>query len=152
MRGSLPALSIKQPWVTLLLLGVKTIEIRRWATRIRGPVLLHAAKVPDPRPEGWELVTPAMRPLLDLAGGLVGQAILQECRMYRTLDQFSHDRHGHRNPPGWFTPPYLYGFVFSQPTMLTFQPWTGNVRFFHVPATALPTDSRMDLKSGGNHS
>jgi len=37
------ALSIRHPWVDLILAGTKTIEIRTWATRYRGPLLLHAS-------------------------------------------------------------------------------------------------------------
>lgn len=36
------ALTIRQPWASLIALGVKTIETRSWATKHRGPVLIHA--------------------------------------------------------------------------------------------------------------
>ena len=39
---AMKALSIRHPWVDLILAGSKTIEIRTWSTRYRGPVLLHA--------------------------------------------------------------------------------------------------------------
>lgn len=38
------ALSIRQPWAWLIVNGHKDIENRSWPTRIRGPVLIHAAK------------------------------------------------------------------------------------------------------------
>ena len=38
------ALSIRQPWATLILHGQKDIENRSWATRQRGQVLIHASK------------------------------------------------------------------------------------------------------------
>jgi len=38
------ALSLWQPWASLIALGVKTIETRSWATWYRGPLLIHAAK------------------------------------------------------------------------------------------------------------
>src|SRR6516164_1264126 len=50
------ALSLKQPWATLLVHGRKTIEVRRWATRRRGLLLIHAARLPDPRREAWKHV------------------------------------------------------------------------------------------------
>lgn len=37
------ALTIQQPWATLIMLGAKTIETRSWNTRYRGPLLIHAA-------------------------------------------------------------------------------------------------------------
>jgi activating signal cointegrator 1 len=36
------ALSIRQPWVELILRGCKTIEVRTWPTRHRGELWLHA--------------------------------------------------------------------------------------------------------------
>lgn len=36
------ALSIRQPWVELILLGRKTIEVRSWPSKHRGPLWLHA--------------------------------------------------------------------------------------------------------------
>jgi len=41
------ALSLKQPWVELILQGKKKIEIRKWNTNFRGEFLIHASKVPD---------------------------------------------------------------------------------------------------------
>lgn len=38
------ALSIRQPWASLLALGIKDIENRSWGTRYRGKVLIHAGK------------------------------------------------------------------------------------------------------------
>ena len=55
------ALSLKQPWAALLVHGGKTIEVRRWATSRRGRILIHAARVPDPRPEAWTQVPPELR-------------------------------------------------------------------------------------------
>jgi activating signal cointegrator 1 len=41
------ALSIRQPWTSLILLGLKSVEIRSWPTSYRGPLFLHAAKTLD---------------------------------------------------------------------------------------------------------
>jgi len=40
------ALTIRQPWASLIALGVKTIETRSWSTRYRGPLAIHAGKAP----------------------------------------------------------------------------------------------------------
>ncbi|MEO6583240.1 MAG: ASCH domain-containing protein [Ferruginibacter sp.] len=37
------ALSLLQPWASLVVMGVKTIETRSWSTRHRGPLLIHAS-------------------------------------------------------------------------------------------------------------
>ncbi len=38
------ALSLTQPWATLVALGEKRIETRSWSTKYRGPLAIHAAK------------------------------------------------------------------------------------------------------------
>lgn len=38
------ALSLTQPWATLVAIGAKKIETRSWRTSYRGPLAIHAAK------------------------------------------------------------------------------------------------------------
>lgn len=38
------ALTLTQPWASLVALGHKRIETRSWATKYRGPLAIHAAK------------------------------------------------------------------------------------------------------------
>lgn len=38
------ALSLTQPWATLVAIGAKKIETRSWKTSYRGPIAIHAAK------------------------------------------------------------------------------------------------------------
>lgn len=38
------ALSLHQPWASLVALGVKRIETRSWATSYRGPLAIHASR------------------------------------------------------------------------------------------------------------
>lgn len=45
-------LTIKQPWASLIVSGLKDIENRTWKTNFRGRVLIHAAKCPVK--EGWD--------------------------------------------------------------------------------------------------
>ena len=37
------AITLTQPWATLVAIGAKRIETRSWATKYRGPLLIHAA-------------------------------------------------------------------------------------------------------------
>src|SRR5262249_7000605 len=46
-EGRMKALSVKQPWITLIASGRKTIEVRSWSTRYRGPLVLVASRGPD---------------------------------------------------------------------------------------------------------
>ena len=41
------ALSLWQPWATLIAIGAKQYETRSWATSYRGEMIIHAAKHPD---------------------------------------------------------------------------------------------------------
>jgi len=41
------AISIKEPWASMILSGKKTIETRRWETKHRGKLLLCASKKPE---------------------------------------------------------------------------------------------------------
>lgn len=40
------AISIKQPWLELIMRGEKTLEVRSWRTKIRGDVILCASAAP----------------------------------------------------------------------------------------------------------
>jgi hypothetical protein len=83
------AVTLSQPWATLLALGVKTTETRAWTTNYSGPLLIHAGKsLPT---EAIDLLTdPAVFDLLrrhgirrgsDLPlGKIVGFGILAGCQ------------------------------------------------------------------------
>ena len=130
------ALSIKQPWAALVVQGLKTIEVRRWPTARRGQILIHAARVPDDRPEGWDLVTTdELRELAQLQGGLIGSVNLIECIAYRDLPSFAKDQVAHRNQLSWFEPPTLYGFRFAGAKATPFRVYPGWFRFFSVKET-----------------
>lgn len=43
------AITIWQPWATLLPLGIKLYETRSWATSYRGPIAIHAAALKLPQ-------------------------------------------------------------------------------------------------------
>ncbi len=132
------ALSVKQPWAALLVAGVKVVEVRTWGTRRRGPVLIHAARTPDDRPDGWALVTDsATRTLSELAGGIIGVAELTGCSEYTSPELFAADRQRHHNLPAWFVPPRLFGFEFSHPRPLPFRRLAGSTFFFPVPGVTI---------------
>lgn len=139
MPPRLVALSVKQPWAALLVAGVKAIEVRKWSTRRRGPVLIHAAKVPDDRPVAWShITTPELAALAELRGGLIGYGEIDDCRIYRTSHEFADEANLHLNDAGWFLPPRLYGFVFRNVRPIPYHPYTGQTMFFGVEGYAPP--------------
>lgn len=38
------AISVRQPWASLIVCGLKSVELRTWATDYKGPLYIHAAK------------------------------------------------------------------------------------------------------------
>lgn len=91
------AITIWQPWASLLVSGKKVYETRNWATAYRGPITIHAAKrlvrqtidalVAD-RGAGWVALdyfdAIFMRPnsLEKLpTGAVIGKAILTRCNL-----------------------------------------------------------------------
>lgn len=133
----LVALSVKQPWAALLAAGVKTVEVRTWPTVRRGPLLIHAAKVPDDRPEGWALVTPELSDLAELRGGIIGVGELTDCVRYNTVEAFTEAADAHRNAPEWFRPAGLFGFVFQNLRPIAYHPCLGRTMFFAVEGITL---------------
>lgn len=133
------ALSIRQPWASLIVLGLKDIENRCWATRQRGTVLVHASKGmtrnewedaidfaveairADPRNAG----ATKTRTLRELGfafdalprGGIIGTADITDCVT--------------ASPSPWFMGEH--GFVLANAKPLPFRPFKGALGFFNVP-------------------
>jgi hypothetical protein len=126
------ALSLKQPWATLLVHGLKSIEVRRWSTPRRGRVLIHAARIPDNRPEAWRHVPRELREQAEVVQGIIGSAEIVDCLVYRSPEAFVADAALHLNDAAWFQPPVLYGFRFTDPKPLPFRKYLGWMRFFPV--------------------
>ena len=144
------ALSLKQPWAALLVSGRKTVEVRKWNTRFRGELLVHAAGIDDDRPEAWAHVGDDLLPLARLRGGVVGVGVLVEVRPYLCRDDFAADRAAHLNEDDWFDEAGLFGFRFDLCRVVPFVRAPGNVRLFSLDVEdaetppAEPTPARFD--------
>jgi hypothetical protein len=81
------ALGVRQPWVELILRGIKTIEIRSQNTQVRGTIYLYSAKKFSDLPAADEA---ARQHLLDRdslpTGLLVGSAEVWNARPAATRD------------------------------------------------------------------
>lgn len=83
------ALTIKQPWASLIVMGRKDIENRSWPTKFRGSVLIHASKKKDEDELCSFMDLRAARNLPRLsgsltwgdcpAGGVIGMADIVDC-------------------------------------------------------------------------
>lgn len=125
------ALSIRQPWAWLIVHGHKPVENRGWPTKVRGRVLVHAAKgmtrdeyedvacwMADMQRRGCQemqgIVLPAFEDLQ--RGGIVGAVDIVDC----VTD----------HPSRFFFGPH--GFVLANPEALPFRPLRGMLGFFEV--------------------
>ena len=143
-------LSLKQPWAALLAAGRKTIEIRRWQTAHRGLVLIHAARIPDPREQAWGHVPPDLLDQAQLGGGIIGVGVLSTVKFYPTAEAFALEKDRHLNDPDWFEPAGLFGFSFVDLRPTPFRRLVGQVRLFscEMDDFALP-DAPQPVASSG---
>jgi hypothetical protein len=121
------ALSVRQPWATLIISGQKTIENRRWTTPYRGPLLIHASQQVD---TGSLVIYAEKLPSVDLDGkgsqpliptrGIIGMVML--------VDVVTE------SDDPWFEGPY--GWVLADPTPLPFVEMRGALGLFEVPVSA----------------
>jgi len=99
-------LSIRQPWVELILSGRKTIEVRSWKTDHRGELWLHAGKAIDQRACELNAMTGS-----DLTrGALVGVAVVSDCFEFNGETWAEHQAR-HLNYIDYR--PGLFGWVFA---------------------------------------
>ena len=71
------ALSVRQPWASLIADGTKTIELRRWKTSYRGPLLICASAHKQGRgPKG---VAVAVVDLTDIRPATISDTALACC-------------------------------------------------------------------------
>lgn len=133
------AISIRQPWASLIIKAGKDIENRSWATRFRGRVLVHASKgmtrdehedaihfavcaiKADPKNAG-AAKTRTLRELgfafEDLQrGGIIGSVEIVDCVADSTSPWFMGE----------------FGFVLRNPIALPFVPFKGQLGFFDAP-------------------
>lgn len=108
------ALTLTQPWATLVAIGAKTVETRSWRTDYTGPLAIHAAKTFPPwcraLSEG-----PVFKEVLERAGFLtwrwlptgdvVALCQLTGCVRTERLEDFAaiHSRYANQEPFGDFT-------------------------------------------------
>lgn len=124
------ALSVRQPWALAIVDGVKTIEVRSWATDYRGELLICASAAP--KNEFWsdENYEPPIVRLLH-AGCVLGSVNLVDVRPMTKKDAYE----------GGAFCDYIKG-AFSlvlKPTNKKFRPdkVVGKLKLFDVPEESL---------------
>ena len=91
---SLPVLSVRQPWASYLVSGLKTVELRSWVTSYRGWLWIHAGKRPDD--EAMKLLR--LQGEEFCCGGLIGLAKLEGHFIINTEHEWLQWRDEHLSP------------------------------------------------------
>jgi len=132
------ALSIRQPWAHFILHYGKDIENRNWPTKVRGRILIHAAKgmtlnefedacecaeIDAEIPQAANLLPTDFE-----RGGIVGSVEIIDCVT--------------KSDSPWFYGEY--GFVLRNPRYIPFIPYKGKLGFFYVPAAILTDEQRRE--------
>lgn len=91
---ALRALSIRQPWASLIITGSKSIELRTWTTDYRGWIWIHSGKNADA--EALELLGHQASEYQ--TGGLLGIAELTDIRRIDSSQEWQALRTRHRSP------------------------------------------------------
>ena len=119
------ALSIRQPWASMIVYGFKPVENRSWRSHYRGPLLIHAGKKYDHEGENWIInnldCSPEMLARIkqsqDLRGGIIGSVNMVDCVSYHESPWYAGD----------------CAFVFTDPKPMDFRACRGKLNFFDVP-------------------
>jgi hypothetical protein len=111
------ALSVRQPWAWAIVEGYKPVENRKWPTRYRGPLLIHAGLQDDLH--GWHFLDEMGFPLpVDPpTGGIMGIVDLVDCVQ------------GYDSP--WAMEGY-YHWILENPRRRNFVPMSGTLGLFDV--------------------
>jgi hypothetical protein len=109
MMSSIPAISIRQPWAELILLGKKTIEVRSWSTDYRGQLWLHTGQKGEPHLEE------SMGFMNLYKGGYIG-TVTVDAVVPMDPDRWEAWRARHMNAGP--CPPGVYAWILSSPRRL----------------------------------
>lgn len=143
------AISIQQPWAAAILRLGKTVENRTWATRHRGPLLIHAGKsrrwYDSLDPAAWLRTFGVPLPgVADLPfGAIVGRVDVIACVRLAPPGSPAADDELARLVAGsrWASGPWCW--VLRNPRAAAVPvPYPGTTMLFEVPDASVPPDLR----------
>lgn len=117
------ALSIREPWASLIIEGKKTIELRTWKTNYRGKILVHRSGE---------------------NGGIIGTVEIVDIVNIESPEQFRslHDRH---HAPDTFYKERLFGWILKNAKPVESVPCKGRLGLWEPSAKVL---KRVGTKVG----
>ena len=136
------AISLWQPWASLWLSDAKVHETRCWATKYRGPLLVHAAKrnpvLVDPGTHLDDILTDEFGGHwgIDLpTGAIIGVVDLVDCQPTETMTA------KHRDSDDFWCGDFCPGrFAWKRERYTVFKhpvPYRGRQRIFNIPDEAV---------------
>lgn len=130
--SSWPALSLRQPWLWAIFELGKTVENRRWNTKYRGPVWLHAAKGCTRDEASTALMWMYSRALMDWRQwpGLVA---VERGGVCGVADIFDIVAPSEPAAIPWHMPEQ-WGFLLRNVTRIDFVPCKGALGLFRLPS------------------
>ncbi len=135
------ALSVRQPWASLIAIGEKTIELRSWRTHYRGPVLIVASARPDRRADLGAL---ACRTLDRPHGVAVALVELYDVRPFARADE----RQSLFNPGE--APTFSWLLRGARALEPPYVPLVGRLGIFHLNDAATVRAVRRNLSRRGS--
>jgi hypothetical protein len=133
------ALSVRQPWAELILSGRKPYELRTWATRHRGPLLIHAAT----NTERHEAYLAGLSSENLVTGAIVGMVEVVSCGPFTS--EMAEVLWTRRSYFGCWREG-LYAWELRAPRRLPRPvPWRGRLGLFEVPDTEVGVGSSGPL-------
>lgn len=98
----IPALSIREPYATLIMEGKKDIELRSWSAKEGNTFYIHVPFVVDLRLCKEDGITPYTPKTI------IGKATITGVKYYNTPDEFANDYPRHHCKEFW---KYNWGFI-----------------------------------------
>ncbi len=114
------AISIRQPFASLIVAGIKDIENRSWSTKYRGKILIHASRKIDKK--GMDVIAKMgfnsdfTKSIVQYIGGIVGEVEIVDCVKESNSDWFEGK----------------YGFVLKNAKPLPFKLCNGKLGIFNI--------------------
>lgn len=118
------AISLWQPWASLMVSGLKKIETRSWATNYRGPLLIHAALKELP---GLGIIGNIPR------GGIIGSVDLIDCQGVNLFNRPDYPERDY----GDYTAGRFMWITENPKAFKKIIPYKGRQRIFNIPDEVL---------------
>jgi len=122
----LKCLSVSQPFADLIILGKKTIELRKWNTNFRGEFLIHS-----PLKIRTDECTRLKINKKFVTGAIIGKVELYDVKKYNSLKEIKSDKKVH-----WSSKEFqnkIYGFKLKNPKSFKISiPLKGQLGLFDV--------------------